>query len=104
MTTQIFLSENRKEVISFYNSNIKNDSNLSLKEFMIDLMNNFKHVVKHLELYAMHNLMMNMFQAQERIGINNEIGVSYSKPYSQSNHAKMVNYHGKDKANKLTNL
>ena len=35
---------------------------------------------------------------------NIKIGVVYSRPYSESNHAKQVNYHGAQKAAMLNNI
>lgn len=103
MTTQEFLSENRNTVISFYNSNIKGEDNISLKDFMIKLMNDFKHTVKVVDIYSEKNLYANLFDVQYSIVENNEIGVSYSKPYSESNHAKAVAYFGKEKVQLMSN-
>ena len=44
MTTQEFLSENREEVINYFNNEIKNYWNISLKDFMTDLMVNFRKI------------------------------------------------------------
>lgn len=104
MTTQNFLSENRNSIISFYNSNIKGESNITLKEFMMKLMNNFSHVVKVVDLYSSKNLFGNLFELQSAILKNVEVGVTYSKPYSQSNHAKQVNYYGVEKTNQFKNI
>lgn len=103
MTTKEFLSENRNEVISFYNSNIKSESNISLKDFMIALMKDYRQIAKSRELYSDWTLMSNMFELQSKIGINAEIGVTYTKPYSESNHAKAVNYFGKEKVQLMSN-
>jgi hypothetical protein len=37
-------------------------------------------------------------------GNNTICGVSYSTPYSESNHAKMVAYHGDEKAAQLSRI
>jgi len=44
MTTKEFLTENREQVINFYNENVKGLYNTTLNAFMIDLMNNFKKI------------------------------------------------------------
>ena len=43
-TTKEFLSENRGEVINFYNEKINGFYNVTLGEFMTDLMHNFKKI------------------------------------------------------------
>ena len=51
------------------------------------------------------DLFGNLTEAKSRLGnMSVEIGVTYTKPYSESNHAKKVNYYGKEKANQLNNL
>jgi hypothetical protein len=104
MTTQNFLSENRNSIITFYNSNIKGESDITLKEFMMKLMSSFNHVVKVVDIYSKKNLFGNLFELQGIILSNVEIGVTYSKPYSQSNHAKQVNYYGIEKTNQFKNI
>ena len=103
MTTQEFLSENRNIVISFYNSNVKDEANISLKDFMIRLMNNFKHTVKINGIYSEKNLYSNLFDLQYSAVENSTIGVTYSKHYSESNHAKAVAYFGKEKVQLMSN-
>ncbi|MFD1292653.1 hypothetical protein ACFQ5N_02285 [Lutibacter holmesii] len=104
METKQFLSDNRELVIRFYNGNIKNDTDLSLKDFMIMLMNDFKHIVKVVDMYSEKNLFANMFEIESSISDNYEIGTTFSTPYSESNHAKSVNYYGKNKTNQFNNL
>jgi len=104
MTTKEFLTENREQVINFYNENVKGLYNTTLNAFMIDLMNNFKKITI-VENLTKTDLFGNLNKAKSRLGsMNIKIGVTYSKPYSQSNHAKRVNYYGKEKANQLNNL
>lgn len=71
---------------------------------MLDLMNNFRKITI-VEKLTKTDLFGNLNEAKSRLGLMDvEIGVTYSKPYSESNHAKMVNYYGKEKANQLNNL
>jgi hypothetical protein len=104
MTTKEFLTDNREQVINYYNENVKGLYNTTLNAFMIDLMNNFRKVTISEGLKKM-DLSCNLQEAKSRLGcMNVEIGVTYSSPYSESNHSKRVNYYGKEKANQLNNL
>jgi len=103
MKTQEFLTENRNEVVEYYNSKIKGLYNVSLKDFMIDLLNNFRKITISEGLKKM-DLMGNLQEAQRRLGtFDVNIGVTYSKPYAESNHAKAVAYHGADKVRMMSN-
>jgi len=106
MTTKDFLTENRERVINYYNENVKGMYDTTLNAFMLDLMNNFRKATKkEIKGYTLTDLSCNLSAAKSRLGLMNvEIRVSYSKPYSESNHAKRVNYYGKEKANQLNNL
>jgi len=103
MKNQEFLKANREEVVSYYNSKIKVFYNISLKDFMLDLMNNFRKItisegLKRMDLFA------NLQEAQSRLGtFDCEITTTYSAPYSESNHAKAVAYFGKEKVQKMSN-
>ena len=68
MKTQEFLSENRNEVINYFNSEISNYWTISLKDFMIDLMNNFRKISKK-EEYTRMDLMGNLKEAKSRLGM-----------------------------------
>jgi hypothetical protein len=105
MTTQEFLSENRERVINFYNDNVNGLYNISLKDFMIDLMKNFRKATKkEIKGYTLTDLSANLTDAKSRLGLMDvEIEVSYSKPYSESNHAKAVAYFGKEKVQLMSN-
>lgn len=105
MTTQEFLSENRERVIKFYNDNVNGLYNVSLKDFMVDLMKNFRKATKkEIKGYTLTDLSVNLTEAKSRLGLMDvEIGVSYSKPYSESNHAKAVAYYGKEKVQLMSN-
>ena len=67
MTTQEFLSENREEVINYYNNEVKNYWNVSLKDFMVDLLTNFRKVTTSEGLKRM-DLMANLAEAKSRLG------------------------------------
>ena len=104
MTTKQFLTDNREQVINFYNKNIKGLYNTTLHNFMLDLMNNFRKITID-EDFDKTDLFGNLNEAKDRLGLMDvEINVTYSKPYSESNHAKMINYYGKEKAEKLLNI
>jgi KaiC/GvpD/RAD55 family RecA-like ATPase len=68
MRTQEFLSENRNEVINYFNNEISNYWTISLKDFMVDLMNNFRKIsIK--EQYTRMDLMGNLQEAKSRLGM-----------------------------------
>lgn len=68
MKTQEFLSENRTEVINYFNNEVSNYWTISLKDFMIDLMNNFRKIsIK--EEYTRMDLMGNLQEAKSRLGM-----------------------------------
>lgn len=103
MTTKNFLTENREIVINYFNKNVKGYYNTTLNSFMVDLMKNFRKISILPEL-TKTDLNGNLKEAVSRLGLMNvEIGVSYSKPYSKSNHAKAVAYHGKEKVQLMSN-
>lgn len=105
MTTQEFLSENRTEVKNYFNTEISTYWTISLKDFMIDLMNNFRKIsIK--EEYTRMDLMGNLKETKSRLGSFDKVEVTntYSKPYSNSNHAKQVNYYGSEKVNQFKNI
>ena len=101
MTTKKFLTENREQVINYFNENVKGHYNVTLNSFMVDLMKNFKKITI-VDSLTKTDLYGNLTEAKSRLGLmDNEIEVVYSKPYSESNHAKQVHYFGKEKVNKL---
>lgn len=103
METRDFLKANREEVVNYYNSKIKGFYNVSLKDFMIDLMNNFRKITTGEELKKF-DLFGNLQDTKSRLGtFDCEIGVTYSTPYSESNHAKAVAYFGADKVKMMSN-
>ena len=79
MTTQKFLSENRLTVINFFNDEIKNNWNISIKDFMIDLMNNFKKVTI-VEDFTKTDLKFNLIEAKSRLGLfDNKVEVLFDR-------------------------
>ena len=104
MTTKVFLTDNREQVINFYNENVKGLYNTTLNAFMLDLMNNFRKITI-VENLTRSDLFGNLNEAKSRLGLMDiKIGVAYSKPYSESNHAKQVKYYGKEKTFQLNNI
>jgi hypothetical protein len=106
MRPKQYLSENRERVIDYFNDNVKGYYNVSLKDFMVDLMVNFRKATKkEIEGYTLTDLSANLTDAKSRLGLMDvETGVTYSKPYSESNHAKAVAYFGKEKAQLMSNV
>jgi hypothetical protein len=103
MTTKEFLTENKQEVINFYNEKVANLFDISLKDFMIDLLTNFKKITIGEDLKKF-DLFGNLEDAKSRLGcFSNQSKATYSTPYAQSTHAKLVEMHGKEKANMLIN-
>lgn len=103
MTTQEFLSENRQEVINFYNEKVKNFHNVTLKDFMINLINGFEKITNG-ESLTKFDLFGNLQYAKSRLGMwDVAVETTYTKPYSESNHAKAVNYHGAEKVRMMSN-
>ena len=74
MTTQEFLTANREEVINYYNNEIAANWTITLKDFMIDLMNNFRKITIG-EEYKRFDLMRNLDAAKSRLGMFNRINV-----------------------------
>lgn len=72
MKTQEFLTENRNEVINFYNEKIKGNYNITLKEFMSDLLTNFRKITLGEELKKF-DLFGNLQDAKSRLGMANNI-------------------------------
>lgn len=106
-TSKEFLIENRERVISYYNEEVKDYWAISLKDFMLDLMNNFRKCTKkEIEGFTRTDLKFNLDDAKGRLGCfdKTQIDVKYTKPYSESKHAKRVNYYGKEKSNQLNLL
>ena len=74
MTTQEFLSENRQEVINYFEKEISQFWTISLKDFMVDVLVNFKKVTT-CEEYKKFDLMANLQTAKSRLGMFNKTKV-----------------------------
>lgn len=98
-----FLSENREMVIAEYNKlqNEKFFNGISMKQFGLDIFKAMSNNNPRSEARA-ESLLPNV------IGMvyasNSKCGVIYSTPYAESNHAKMANYHGTEKATQLSRI
>lgn len=70
MNTLDFLTANRDIIINFYNSEIKGLWNISLKDFMLDLKNNFrKATIATIKGYTRTDLTANLIDAKSRLGL-----------------------------------
>jgi len=68
MTTKQFLSENREEVINFFNNEISQFYTISLNDFMLDVMNNFRKITTG-EDFKKFDLFGNLQSAKQRLGL-----------------------------------
>jgi hypothetical protein len=103
MNTQAkaFLTENKDEVIAYYNSKVAGLYDVTLRDFMTDLLINFKKITLGEELKKF-DLFGNLDAAKSRLGLFDvTVKTTYSKPYAESNHAKQVAYFGADKTRQL---
>lgn len=87
MTTQQFLSENRQEVINFYNNEISKYWTISLKDFMLDLINNFEKITTGEELKKF-DLFGNLNRAKSRLGLFNACKVEAEDKVTNALRAK----------------
>lgn len=79
MTTQEFLSENREEVINYFNNEIKNYWNISLKDFMTNLMVNFRKITTG-DDFKKFDLFGNLNEAKSRLGnMDTKIEVKFDR-------------------------
>lgn len=67
MKTQEFLTENRTEVINFFNNEIKGHWNISMKDFGADLVANFRKITLGDDLKKF-DLFGNLQEAKSRLG------------------------------------
>jgi hypothetical protein len=65
---KVFLSDNREIVINFYNENVKGVWNVTLAQFMSDIMNNFRKITKG-DDFKKFDLMGNCQEAKSRLGL-----------------------------------
>ncbi len=70
MTTQDFLTENKQEVINFYNKEISGFWKISLEDFMIDVIENFRKITTG-EDFKKFDLFGNLQAAKSRLGLFN---------------------------------
>ena len=64
------LAENRDLVINFYNEEVKGAWNISLKDLMTDVMENFKkRTKKEIEGFTKTDVYMNIRDAKSRLGM-----------------------------------
>ena len=79
MTTREFLSENRNEVINFFNAEVTQHWNVTLKNFMLDLIQNFRKISTKEEFTKM-DLMGNLQEAKSRLGcFDNKVEVKFDR-------------------------
>lgn len=103
-TTKEFLTANKTEVIAFYNEKVSGLYEVSLKDFMGDLLSNFRKITTGEDLKKF-DLMGNLEAAKSRLGLfSQSVQTTYTKPYAESNHAKQVAYFGAEKTKQLNNI
>lgn len=96
MTTAKYLKENREEIVTVLTDYQNDMVGVTLKQLMVVFKNKMKE--------TNNNKTLSYFAASQAEQAECKIELTYSKPYSESKHAKMVNYHGSKKANQLINL
>tara|TARA_R110000851_G_scaffold300803_1_gene457043 strand:- start:58 stop:384 length:327 start_codon:yes stop_codon:yes gene_type:complete len=98
-----WLTENRDTVIASYTRLTKEElfNNISLKTFMTETFNSM--VRNNIKSSNRASKMLSIL-ITDVYNDNLKVAVTYSKPYSESNHAKQVNYFGAEKTNQLNNL
>lgn len=96
MKTAKYLKENREEIVTILTGIQKGMVGVTLKQLMLA----FKSKMEETN----NNKTLSYGAARQVEEAAFTMESTYSKPYSQSNHAKMVNYHGSKKANRLMNL
>lgn len=98
MTTAEFLTANRETIIRVIKTKISSRSAFTLKDAMVVFMNKMEETNNNTTLSygAVKEASNNNFQT-------GETSVSFSKPYSESNHAKQVAYFGADKVKSFKN-
>jgi len=77
MTTKEFLTENRQEVINYYNDKVKCYYDVTLSAFMIDLLNNFRKVTLGDE-FKKFDLFANLDEAKSRLGLMSQNKFEYA--------------------------
>lgn len=74
MTIKEFLAENREVVIAFYNNEIKDYWAISLKDFMNDVLENFRKTSIKKD-FTKTDLNGNLIEAKSRLGLFNKVAV-----------------------------
>lgn len=84
-TVKEVLTENREWVIDYYNTEIKNSWKISLKDFMTDILTNFRKVTIS-EGYKLMDVSCNCMEAKSRLGLmDTKIEVEFDRDaYRQS--------------------
>jgi len=95
-TTDKYLKENREEIINILKRYEVEMQGVTLNQLMIVFKNKMEE--------TNNNKTLSYFAAKQIPQKFNEIKTTYSKSYNESNHAKMVNYHGKEKTEQLYNI
>jgi len=98
MTTAQYLSENRETIIRVIKTQISSRSTLTLKDAMVVFMNKMEETNNSTTLSygAVKEASNALFQT-------GSTSVVYSKPYSESNHAKQVAYFGAEQVKSFKN-
>lgn len=98
MKTINFIAENNDRIEAFYEKEIKTYFEISFIDFVNDLTKNFRKITTS-DDFKLFDLIGNMQEAKSRLGLFDcKIETTYTTPYAESNHAKVVNYFGKEKA------
>lgn len=99
MTTAQYLSENRETIIRVIKTQISSRSTLTLKDAMVVFMDKMEETNNNATLSygAVKEASNALFQT-------GSTSVVYSKPYSESNHAKQVAYFGAEITKQFKNI
>lgn len=96
-TTEKYLKENRNEIIRILTGYVKEMRGVTLKQLMITFKNKMEETNnnKTRSYFAAKQIEQTPF---------GKIEVVYTKPYSESNHAKQVKYFGAEMTERLNNI
>lgn len=78
METKAFLTENKQEVVNFFNASINNYYNVTIKDFMTDLLVNFRKVTTGVDLKRF-DLVANLDEAKSRLGLMSKNHFEYAQ-------------------------
>ena len=98
-----FLADNREVVIAKFEKLQKDDfyNGITLRNFMLEVFKSMEN--NNIKSEARANKMLPNILGQVVVD-NKSTQKVYTTPYSQSNHAKMVNYYGQKTTNQLQNI